>query len=276
MFPILAKFNFGFGVIEIKAYSFFLFLALLISVMGVLWYGKKSFNFSLGKNLIAVFVMVAFGIIGARGLNIFLNWGYYQKNPAMISSLDSRGFSLFGGILLGGLAGMILVRIYKLNLWRFSDMYTPFLGLGIVFLRVGCYLNGCCFGKETALPWGVVFPNFSQAHLYQLGQNSTSLFVVHAVHPTQLYELCGVFFGTILAFWLNQKKVRPGITTLSFLIVLCVVRLINLNFRVMPTSFDAPVYFYPIFYGLLICACIYYLCRLLGFAASKEDVNYEK
>ena len=259
MFPILAKFNIGFGVLEIRAYSAFLFLAAAVSITGVLWYGKKRFDFPVRKNLIVALGMIIFGIVGARMLNIFLNWGYYHRNPAMVSSFDSRGFSLFGGILLGGIFGIIFVKMNKLDLWRLADMYAPFLGIGIVLLRLGCYLNGCCFGKETSLPWGVIFPNFSQAHLYQLGQNSTNLFVVHAVHPTQLYELFGAFICAILAFWLNREKSRSGVAILSFLILFSAVRWINLSFRVMPESYDAPKYFYPLFYGSLICAGVFFL-----------------
>lgn len=263
MFPILAKLNFGFGVIEIRAYSFFLLLATAVSIVGVLWYGRKKFNFPINQNLIALAVMIIFGLIGARMLNVFLNFGFYQKNPAMITSLDSRGFSLFGGIILGGLAGIIFTRLKKINLWDFADMYAPFLGIGIIFLRIGCFLNGCCFGKETNMPWGITFPNFSQTHFHQLAQNSTDLFVVQAVHPTQLYELFGALLATILAFWLNRKKINSGMAILTFLILFSLVRWINYYFRVMPETFEASKYFYPLFYGIVICACGYLLYNKL-------------
>lgn len=255
MYPSLGKFYFGSGAFELGAYACFLVLASVVSCLGALWYGKRKFNFPLQSTFFALLLMMGMGLVGARGLNILLNWEFYQENSALIWSLDLRGFSLFGGIVFGGLSGVVFVWAKKGDYWKFFDMCAPFLGIGIALSRWGCFLNGCCFGKETGLPWGGVFPNFSQAHFHQLAKDSSNLFVVAAVHPTQLYELFGALVAVFLAFWLNQKKIFSGAAFLAFLILFCLIRWLNLAFRVMPESYLAPSWAYPLFYGLVIVFC---------------------
>ena len=274
MYPILWKLDLGAGTFELGAYAFFLVLASVVSSSGALWYGKKKFAFPIWPNFLALLLMIGLGLVGARGLNILLNWEFYQENPALIRSFDLRGFSLFGGIFLGGLGGIVFARATKRDSWNFFDMYAPFLGIGIALSRWGCFLNGCCFGRETILPWGVVFPNFSQAHFHQLAEDSSNLFVVAAVHPTQLYELFGALAATLLAFWLNQKKLFSGAAILAFLILFCLVRWLNLAFRVMPESYLAPVWAYPLFYGLVIVFCgVLFWRKARGFTAKSKKIQ---
>ena len=73
-------------------------------------------------------------------------------------------------------------------------------------MRTGCFLNGCCFGTVTSLPWGVTFPTGSSAWALQILSGESSLFDFAAqpkpVHPTELYEIIAAAVFGALAMWL--------------------------------------------------------------------------
>lgn len=120
------------------------------------------------------------GIVGGRAAYIFLNWDLYRADPLEILRLDHGGLVFYGGLFAGVLAGAAAIRAAGLPLLATLDLLMPPLVVAHAIGRVGCFLNGCCYGKPTALPWGVVFPPD----------------ILHR-HPTQLYEaaaLAGIFF----------------------------------------------------------------------------------
>ena len=82
----------------------------------------------------------------------------------------------------------------RLPLAKLVDVFAPSVALGHVFGRLGCFFNGCCYGKACALPWAV---NFPLPH------------VMHGipVHPTQLYEAFGnlVIFAGLTAFYRHKR-----------------------------------------------------------------------
>jgi len=71
------------------------------------------------------------------------------------------GLAYYGGFLFAVPYGLWFARKHKLNMWRTADLSAPAISLGLFFGRLGCYLNGCCYGKETTSAVGVVFPRFS-------------------------------------------------------------------------------------------------------------------
>ncbi len=251
MHPTLLDVNW-FGIaIQISSYRFFMVLAILIVVMGCYVMLKRS-ELDFKKSMVILGVAIVAFLIGARVLNILINMGLYIENPARIYSLNATGFSEYGGIVAAVVVGWLTSRRMKLDIWRLGDILAPNLGIGIAVMRIGCFLNGCCFGKETSLPWGVKFPMLSDAHLHQLNEGSTSILSVQPVHPTEIYELVAALIGTVLAIVILKKKLTPGVAILVFAIWFTAFRLFNHFLRVMPNSFDAPGWFYPVFYLALI------------------------
>src|SRR5207302_11516649 len=99
------------------------------------------------------------------------------------------GLAYYGGFLLATGYAYYYTRKHRLSFWRVADLAAPAIMLGLFFGRMGCYLNGCSYGKETGSPLGVVFPRGSSAWRAQFDAGRISLGVMaHAVHPTQLYE----------------------------------------------------------------------------------------
>jgi len=68
------------------------------------------------------------------------------------------GLAYYGGFLFAMPVGLWYARRKQLGVWRVADLTAPLIAFGLFFGRMGCFLNGCCFGRPTTLPWGVDFP----------------------------------------------------------------------------------------------------------------------
>ena len=134
-----------------------------------------------------VFWIVLFGILGARVFFIFLNLDIFVADPMEIIKLQHGGLAFQGGLIGGFLAGWIYMRLKKMPVLSTLDLIAPFIALGHSIGRIGCFLNGCCYGKPV--PWGIYFPVHNER-----------------LHPTQLYESFGLL---LLFFLLKRYEKRP-------------------------------------------------------------------
>jgi len=144
-------------------------------------------------------------IIGAKLLLILNSWSFYAANPREIFTLATLQA---GGVWQGGLAGAILfsafyLRRYRMPVLKTFDAFAPGIALGHGIGRLGCFAAGCCFGRETTVPWAVTFTD-PLAHAY----SQTPLGV--PLHPTQLYEFGAelIIFGVLLV--LARRKSFDG------------------------------------------------------------------
>jgi phosphatidylglycerol:prolipoprotein diacylglycerol transferase len=106
------------------------------------------------------------------------------------------GISLYGGILGGLIFSLWFSRRRKIYFWKLADLFTPSLIIVSTLVRLGCFLNGCCYGKPTTLPWGMVFTN-----PLVLAPKAIPL------HPVQIYE-AGVNLILFFYFWSKRRKTR--------------------------------------------------------------------
>jgi phosphatidylglycerol:prolipoprotein diacylglycerol transferase len=111
--------------------------------------------------------MVVCGVIGAR---LFYVIEYWEQNFAGLSLWDTLqeianvpqgGLVIFGGFIGAAFGFVWFVRKQRLPLMAMADLAAPCMAIGLAFGRVGCLLNGCCYGGQTDLPWQVTFPKFS-------------------------------------------------------------------------------------------------------------------
>ncbi len=151
MCPIIYKI----GFFTIYAYGFMLAAAFIISSALAGFQAKKQgvsadavFNF--------LFIVFISGVIGARIFYIIENISYYFSNPLEIIMFNHGGLSWFGGLILGSISGILYLRKNKLDIYKTLDLIIPFVALGQAIGRIGCLLNGCCFGKES-LHFGLYF-----------------------------------------------------------------------------------------------------------------------
>lgn len=128
--------------------------------------------------------------VGARVGYLVLYAGYYRLHPEGVLHLSTGGFTLIGGLL--GVLGVssFLLRVYRKPFFATIDRMIPPLVLGQMIARIGCFLQGCCYGRRTSLPWGVVYPTETNVHR----------------HPTQLLEAAALFL--LLFFLLRIERSR--------------------------------------------------------------------
>lgn len=241
---------------EISAYSAFTVLAFIVVVFGLYFFAKRRGFVPLVLCIVIPLLAVS-AILGARFLHAAINFSLYWSEPWRLWYLGFSGFSIYGGLLGAVVCATVCAWIWRIDIWRLGDTAAPFLGLGIASMRIGCYLNGCCFGHETDLPWGVVFPFMSQVHSHQLAEDPGHLFYVSPVHPTQLYEMSFALFGAFIAYMLIRqmekgRNIPNGWPVLAFGLIYTIGRLININFRVVPPTVDTSSWFYPVLYTLSI------------------------
>lgn len=181
--------------------------------------------------------------VGARSLHWATHRQLYLSEGLDPWAIRFSGFSLSGGVLLAGLVGLATCHLLRVDAWRLADAAAPGLGLGIAMARMGCFLNGCCFGRETALPWGVTFPAGSPAYLHQLASRPDVLFSgAQPVHPTQLYELVAGIAVAAASWWILQRKAPVGMAILTAALLLTISQWGNSSFRVRPLSDAMPTW----------------------------------
>lgn len=161
---------------------------------------------------------VVFGLIGAKLLYWITVIDEIIANPRMMLDI-ADGFVVYGGIIVGILACFIFSKIKKFGLLPYMDLILPSVALAQAFGRLGCFLAGCCYGKETDSACHIVFTES------QFAPNNVQLI------PTQLFS-SGLNFLHFAALCIIAKKVKkPGIVSACYLIFYSVGRFILEFFR---------------------------------------------
>lgn len=133
------------GPFTVYSYGLMLALAFLASsTLACRQAKRQQINPEIIFNL-AVIVSI-FGVIGARLLYVLENIAHYMANPLEVIMLHRGGLSWFGGLLLGIISGAVYLKQKKLRIYQILDLVAPYIALGQAIGRIGCLLNGCCFG----------------------------------------------------------------------------------------------------------------------------------
>jgi phosphatidylglycerol:prolipoprotein diacylglycerol transferase len=208
----MCRVAFHFGNLTIYWYGIFVALGMIAG----LWTASR---FSAGKGISPETVidsgiwLVLGGIIGARLYYVVSNWGSIFANQPLyeIFMIQKGGLVYYGG-LVGGLAGAYLfARSKKLAFLKLYDVLAVGLPVGHFFGRIGCFMNGCCYGKPTNLPWAIHFPASHETGGV-------------GVHPTELYE---AGLNILLFFWLAnyfRKTKIDGLVTSCYLMSYAILR----------------------------------------------------
>lgn len=259
MRPVLLEFALGGRHFVLGAYSTFYTLAWIVAPIVGAWVAAR--RGLPGRRVWALFALsLALGIVGARVFDLFIAGEFYAEDPSRIWGLSFQGFSLYGGLLVSTATGIALARSWKLPVWRIADSAVPALAAGVVLMRTGCFLRGCCSGIVTDVPWAVTFPVGSPAWTEQLRTGATGIFgfmgLVKPVHPTQLYEMAAALLLAAFALWLMHKRAVDGVPFLAFALGFTLFRLANGFLRVRQSVITAPPWFYPAFYLVLAAVLV--------------------
>jgi len=135
------------GPFTIYSYGLMLVLAFFVSSYLAVRQAKKT-QIAPEKIFNLMFYVFISGIIGSRVFYILLNLPYYLKYPLEVIMLQHGGMAIFGGIIFGLIFAWLFIRRNKMDLLATLDLLAPFIALGQAIGRIGCFLNGCCYGKD--------------------------------------------------------------------------------------------------------------------------------
>jgi len=200
MHPIL----FQYGHITIYSYGVLVATGVLLGLWYARWQAlragldpEKVWNLGL--------YLVLCALVFAKVWLVLSAWDYYWAHPREILSeaVFQSGGTFYGG-LLGGI-GLVVAYTYvqKMPLLRVLDVFAAAIPLGHAIGRLGCFAAGCCYGKPTTAPWGIVF---TSPFAYRLAGTPLG---VH-LHPTELYESAAEFLNFLFLVWLGKRQKFTG------------------------------------------------------------------
>lgn len=157
------------------------------------------------RNGVLLLTTLFFAVLGARTVHVIANRDHFSFQ--FFRNWQS-GFVLYGGLLAGTAAGVVYTLMRREKLTRIADLAAAPMMVGIALGRIGCFLNGCCWGKPTTGFPGVRFPETSNTwsefdRLFPGQAASHPL-----LHPTQLYETGATLGFFFLLTWFDRKKKR--------------------------------------------------------------------
>jgi phosphatidylglycerol:prolipoprotein diacylglycerol transferase len=172
-------------------------------------------NLPLWKSLLAACVLAVTIVLGSK-LLFMVEHRLLSGDPSLPweqASFDVRsGFRIPGGILLFAVTLPLICRLLRLPALQFADLSFPAIGAALVFIRIGCFLNGCCFGAPTTGPLAITFPPGTPVHAWQASQGLIAPQAPHTlpVHPLQLYFALLGLAVYLVAVRLNKTKRFDG------------------------------------------------------------------
>jgi phosphatidylglycerol:prolipoprotein diacylglycerol transferase len=164
------------------------------------------------------------GIVGARIMNCIVFYELYRGKPWWkMLALWEGGLAMYGGVLLALPLCYAYIRREGLSFWEVTDTLAPPWMLLLIVGRLGCFLNGCCYGKPTTVPWGL----FAKDSARLSGYYATT-------HPTQLYSSLAALVIFMVMWQVRRKPRFTGQVTLIFLILYPIARFVIETYRADP------------------------------------------
>ncbi len=205
-----------FSIGPLTIYSYGVMAAIAVS-FAVWYFGRNARYVNMSYDEVVDFsiITIIFGFVGARLLFVVYMWDYYKVRPLEIFAIWQGGIIFYGGLIGGVLTLVVQARLKKISILRMMDLLVPGVALAQGFGRVGCYLNGCCYGKPTDLPIGVLFPGHSLP-----------------LHPAQIYDsiFCFILFWFLSAYYKKHSD-RIGATSFLYFTIQPIGRFIIEFFR---------------------------------------------
>jgi len=183
MHPILFQFP------HWTLYTYGLCVAIAAAVSFALAMNRSAwFGFSREKASDLVFTVFVSGVIGARFLYVALAWDEFRVRPIRMLYFQEGGLIWYGGFVAAVLGGWIFSRLSRMKPLAVLDFFAPLIPLAHAIGRLGCFFNGCCYGKPSSSRWAVLFPGDTVPRL-----------------PVQLHE---AVFLVVLSFFLFKVRLR--------------------------------------------------------------------
>ncbi len=210
MYPYLLPEIFGKAI---PMYGVMTALGYLAAIFYCLQY-RERLGLNKDKLLDIIFYLILGALIGGKLFFILFNYDAFSAST-LIEKLR-YGFVFFGGLIGAGAAGLWAVRKNKIPFFKAADFFAPAVALGHAIGRVGCFLAGCCYGKEAPQYLGVRFTSPDSLvpdHLHG-----------HALYPVQIIEAGLVFILFLALNKMAKKPQKEGNLTAAYVLGYSLIR----------------------------------------------------
>lgn len=194
MYPILFKF----GPFQIYSYGLMVALAFWVSVSLL---ARRAYVLGLGRDFFwnLSFWALSAGILGGRLMYIILNLDFFLKDPLEIFKLWHGGLVWYGGFIAGLLSAVFYLKRNNAPILKTLDLTAPFIALAHAIGRIGCFLNGCCYGRPVS--WGIYFPQHNDRLI-----------------PVQLISSLDLLAIFIILRFMEERPRQPGSVVVYYLL----------------------------------------------------------
>jgi phosphatidylglycerol:prolipoprotein diacylglycerol transferase len=208
---------------NVRWYGIMVALGILVLILWAVWQVRRGAKLTNDTVFTAALVGIPSGIVFSRLLHVVDLWGYYSQHPGEI--IGGSGLTIYGAVLGTALGIWVYSKFAKIRYGYLADVITPGIILAQAIGRVGCTINGCCYGTETTLPWAIIY-NHPNA-LAPLGV---------ATHPVVVYEIIYlmIIFGVVLAL---RNRLKPDGSLFMVYLSLYSVWRLGIDFLRVGTSF---------------------------------------
>jgi len=211
------------GPLTVSSYPVMICLGACLSIWLTL---REIDRRGLGRSQYITICLIGFssGIVGARIMNCIVFYDLYEGRPWWkMLALWEGGLAMYGGVLIALPLCYAYIRHERLSFWEAMDTLVPPWMMLLVLGRLGCFLNGCCYGKPTTAPWGLFFKDTARTSGYYA-----------TTHPTQLYSSLAALV-IFMIMWRRRLKPRfTGQVSLIFFILYPIVRFVIEFYRADP------------------------------------------
>ena len=180
--------------LDIHTYGVFVAIGFIVGLAVAGWRARSEGIPAEQITDLGVWLIIA-GMLGGKLFHIIFFWDDFIAGWRADGLRSLReGFVFYGGFIVASLAAVVYTRLKRLPLVKLADIFAPSIALGHAFGRMGCFFNGCCYGKPCSLPWAVTFPR-------------PHVMAGIPVHPTEIYEALGnlAIFAGLSLFYRHKR-----------------------------------------------------------------------
>ncbi len=220
------------GDLTFHSYTVMMTLAFLLGTIGPFLLNRRREHPFRATPVGGIWIFLG-GILGAK-IWWVVQYGDWE-DVRYLQFILNGGLVFFGGLTGGIITGIIYLKILRIPVIEAADMVAPFFALAHGIGRIGCFLNGCCWGALTRFqyPWAVQFPKGTSPFRSQVTRKLIPNDAVCSlpIHPVQLYETLGNVIIFIILMVVYKKHKRTGVVTLSYFMLYGCLRFITEMFR---------------------------------------------
>ena len=198
-----------FGAVGIRSYGVMLAIAFWVGIELSARIARKRGHDPLLIVDLGLVVLLS-SVVGSRLLYVMTHLGDFRGDPWGVVRVWEGGLTFYGGLVAAVVLGVLFLRKKGRPVAEITDILAPQIALGISIARIGCFLNGCCFGVESTLPWACSFPPDSLAGSVMRGI---------PLHPVQIYSAIANLVIALILYRLLSRHLPNGRVFSAFLVM---------------------------------------------------------